>query len=498
MSVALHENRSATSRGHLIGPSWREGEGTPFHSTDPATGQIVWEGHAATSREVDAAVDAGRAALDSWAWLPIQSRIERLNAFAEQLKQHKDELAAVISRETGKPKWESLEEVNSMSGKVPLSIQAYHDRRAELVGELAGAVAATRFKPHGAVAVFGPFNFPGHLPNGHIVPALLAGNTVVFKPSEYTPLVAERTAELWQAAGLPPGVLNVVQGGRETGSTLAGHSGIDGLFFTGSVAAGQSLHKAWSGCPQKIMALELGGNNPLIVWDAADADAAAYLAIQSAFITAGQRCSCARRLIVAAGREGDRIIDRLAAMALRVRVGPWDSTPEPFMGPLISAASADRMLTAQEDLRERGGVEIVPMRRIDDSIPAMLSPGLMDVTAVPQRDDAEWFGPFLQLIRVPDFDAAVREANHTQFGLAAALLSDRRELYERFFRQIRAGIVNWNRPTTGASGKLPFGGVGLSGNHRPSGYYAADYCSYPVASLEVEKLSMPEKRLPGM
>jgi succinylglutamic semialdehyde dehydrogenase len=128
----------------------------------------------------------------------------------------------------------------------------------------------------------------------------------------------------------------------------------------------------------------------------------------------------------------------------------------------------------------------------------MLSPGLMDVTAVPQRDDAEWFGPFLQLIRVPDFDAAVREANHTQFGLAAALLSDRRELYERFFRQIRAGIVNWNRPTTGASGKLPFGGVGLSGNHRPSGYYAADYCSYPVASLEVEKLSMPEKRLPGM
>src|SRR5205823_3306293 len=215
----------------------------------------------------------------------------------------------------------------------------------------------------------------------------------------------------------------------------------------------------------------------------------------SAFLTSGQRCSCARRLIVPAGREGDRFIQHLAAMTTKVRVGPWTMDPEPFMGPVISPGAAQRLLNAQEDLRQRGGVEVVPMMRVGNS-PAMMSPGLMDVTAVPDREDAEHFGPFLQVIRVGDFDAAVREANHTAFGLAGGLLSDRRELWEAFYRRSRAGVVNWNRPTTGASGKLPFGGVGLSGNHRPSGYYAADYCSFPVASLEADRLAMPEKRLP--
>jgi succinylglutamic semialdehyde dehydrogenase len=128
----------------------------------------------------------------------------------------------------------------------------------------------------------------------------------------------------------------------------------------------------------------------------------------------------------------------------------------------------------------------------------MLSPGLMDVTAITDRPDVELFGPLLQLIRVPDFSAAIVEANRTAYGLAAGLLSDRRELYERFVREIRAGVVNWNRPTTGASGKLPFGGVGLSGNHRPSGYFAVDYCAYPVASLESESLTPLQGRtLPG-
>jgi succinylglutamic semialdehyde dehydrogenase len=483
---------TATRHHHLIGGNWQAGQGAAFYSTDPSTGDRVWEGCAAPASEVTAAVGAARTAFGPWADLPLSERVKYVETFAEQLRSHKDEMAEAIGRETGKPRWESLEEVQSMIGKVVLSIQAYQDRRGEKTEDIAGARAATRYRPIGVMAVFGPFNFPGHLPNGHIVPALLAGNTVVFKPSELAPLVAERTVELWQAAGLPPGVMNLVQGGRETGQALAAQPGIDGVLFTGSFLAGQWLHRQLAGQPQRILALEMGGNNPLIVWDVADLDAAALMTIQSAYITAGQRCSCARRLIVPADAAGDRFVERLAAMVTRIRVGAWNADPEPFMGPVISSAAADQLLNAQEDLRQRGGEEIVPMTRAGGS-PAMLSPGLMNVTSVAAREDTEYFGPFLQVIHVANFDAAIREANDTAYGLAAGLLSDSREKFEQFYGKSRAGILNWNRPTTGASGRLPFGGTGNSGNHRPSGYFAADYCSYPVASLEAAKLEMPAK-----
>jgi succinylglutamic semialdehyde dehydrogenase len=485
------------AQSHFIDGKWTEGAGSAFRSIDPATGQIVWEGAAATTGEVDQAVGAARRASESWVDAPLQQRIFILESFARQLKDNRARLAEAISRETGKPTWEALGEVDSLIGKVPVSIEALSDRRRPVERESAGGIAATRFKPQGVVAVFGPFNFPGHLPNGHIVPALLAGNTVVFKPSEAAPLVAQTTVELWQAAGLPPGELNLVQGARETGAALAKHAGIDGLFFTGSAAVGKSLSRAFAEHPEKILALEMGGNNPLIVHEAADLDAAAYLTIQSAYITAGQRCTCARRLIVPEGAPGDAFIERLVEMTQRIRVGRYTDDPEPFMGPVISASAADRLFSAQEELRSRGGRPLLEMKRLPQS-PAMASPGLIDVTAIPSRSDEEIFGPLLQLIRVPDFAAAIGEANRTSYGLAAGLLSDNKDLYEQFFRKIRAGVVNWNRQTTGASGALPFGGVGQSGNYRPSGYYAADYCSYPVASLEIPKLALPAQLTPGI
>jgi len=485
------------AKSHFIDGHWTDGAGAAFESHDPATGQVVWQGWAATGEEIDRAVVAARKASESWADLPLQQRIFFLQQFAEQLKAHRAELAEAISREAGKPRWEALGEVDSMIGKVPVSIDAFNERRRPVEHEAAGGVAAMRFKPYGVVAVFGPFNFPGHLPNGHIVPALLAGNTVVFKPSELTPLVGQKTIELWEAAGLPAGVINLVQGGRETGATLAAQPGIDGLFFTGSSAVGKALSRAFADHPDKILALEMGGNNPLIVHEATDVDAAAYLTIQSAFITAGQRCTCARRLIVPAGEAGDAFLDRLVSMTRDIRVGKYTDDPEPFTGPVISAGAADRVLAAQEELKQKGGRELLELRRMGDS-PAMLSPGLIDVTAIDSRPDTEIFGPLLQVIRVKDFAAAIDEANHTSYGLAAGLLSDNRKLYDEFFRRIRAGVVNWNRQTTGASGSLPFGGVGESGNHHPSGYWAADYCSYPVASLENPKLSMPGQLTPGI
>ena len=493
------------AKSHFIDGRWLDGSdkgvrpvfSAPLFSADPATGERVWEGDAASPGEVDAAVSAARRALQHWADLSLARRIEFLQRFAEQLKLHRNELAEAICREVGKPRWESLTEADSMIGKMPLSIEAFNERRSPIVREVAGGIAATRFKPYGVLAVFGPFNFPGHLPNGHIVPALLAGNTVVFKPSELTPLVGQKTVELWEATGLPPGVLNLVQGGRETGVTLAAHPGLDGLLFTGSAGVGRALSRLFADHPEKILALEMGGNNPLIVHEASDLDAAAYLTVQSAFITAGQRCTCARRLIVPRGEAGDAFLERLFALTRQIRVGRYTDDPEPFMGPVISPQAAEKILQAQSSFRQRGGRPLLEMRRVEGS-GAMLTPGLMDVTDIPDREDAEIFGPFLQVIRVRDFDAAIDEANRTGYGLAAGLLCDSRELYDKFFRTIRAGIVNWNRQTTGASGALPFGGVGQSGNHHPSGSWAADYCSWPVASLEQPKLTMPTQRTPGI
>jgi succinylglutamic semialdehyde dehydrogenase len=481
----------------FIDGKWGRGSGPAFRSVDPAISEAVWESASAAAGDVDRAVAAARRAAESWAQTPLQDRIFFLESFARRLKDNRVKLAEAISRETGKPTWEALGEIDSMIGKVPLSIEAFNERGRAIEREASGGIAATRFKPHGVVAVFGPFNFPGHLPNGHIVPALLAGNTVVFKPSEATALVAQMTVEQWEAAGLPPGVLNLVQGARETGAALANHSGIDGLFFTGSAAVGKLLSRAFAEHPDKILALEMGGNNPLVVHEVSNLDAAAYLTIQSAYITAGQRCTCARRLIVPEGPAGDAFIERLIAMSKMIRIGRHTDDPEPFMGPVISSAAADRLFAAQDNLINRGGRPLLKMSRLPQS-PAMASPGLIDVTAIPNRADEEIFGPLLQLIRVRDFAAAIEEANRTAYGLSAGLLCDNADLYQQFFRKIRAGVVNWNRQTTGASGALPFGGVGLSGNHRPSGYYATDYCSYPIASLENPKLTMPAQLTPGI
>ncbi|SDH94981.1 succinylglutamic semialdehyde dehydrogenase [Pseudomonas delhiensis] len=482
---------------HYIAGQWQAGEGDALESLDPVSQAVVWSGRAASAAQVDAAVAAARAAFPAWARRPLEERIAVLEAFAATLKARGDELARAIGEETGKPLWEATTEVTSMVNKVAISVQAYRERTGTKSGPLADATAVLRHKPHGVVAVFGPYNFPGHLPNGHIVPALLAGNAVIFKPSELTPKVAELTLRAWIDAGLPAGVLNLVQGARDTGVALAGHGGIDGLFFTGSSRTGNLLHSQFGGQPQKILALEMGGNNPLIVDEVRDVDAAVYTIIQSAFISAGQRCTCARRLLVPAGEWGDALLARLVAVSASIKVGRFDEQPAPFMGSVISLAAAEHLLKAQEHLLANGAVALLAMSQPLEGA-ALLTPGILDVTAVGERPDEEFFGPLLQVIRYAGFDEAVREANATQYGLAAGLLSDSRERFEGFLLESRAGIVNWNKQLTGAASSAPFGGIGASGNHRPSAYYAADYCAYPVASLESESLALPATLTPGV
>lgn len=481
----------------LIDGRWSVGKGEAWTSRNPVSQQAVWVGNAASEQEVDAAVVAARAAFPSWRDLELSNRIAVLRCFADLLQANTDELAATIGLETGKPRWEAAQEVASMVSKVDISIRAFEERTFRRESTQGDASVILRHRPHGVVAVLGPYNFPGHLPNGHIVPALLAGNVVVFKPSEYTPMTAQKTVELWLAAGLPAGVINLLQGGAATGALLAAHEDLDGVFFTGSSVAGFAVHQQFAGRPDKILALEMSGNNALIVDEVQDMSAAIHHVIQSAFISAGQRCSCARRLFVPRGEWGDQFLERLISVSAELRVGAWDAEPAPFMGAMISMDAANKMLGIQASLIGLGGKVLLEMCRLDRNT-AMLTAGIIDVSEIAKLPDEEYFGPLLQLQRYGQFDDAIRLANRSRFGLAAGLLSDSRDRYKVFWRESRAGIVNWNKPLTGASSAGPFGGIGASGNHRPSAYYAADYCAYPVASLETELLAMPTILPPGM
>ncbi len=452
-------------------------------SFNPCTDEVVWRGAAIDATGLDAMVGGARMAFADWAETPLETRREVALRFAARVKQDREAIARLISLETGKPFWETLTEADSVAAKVAISIRAQDARAGETVAEAAGVRQALRHRPHGVLAVIGPFNFPMHLANGHIVPALLAGNAVVFKPSEKTPASGVRMTELWREAGLPEGVLQVAVGDGSTGRTLVAHDGIDGVLFTGGAAAGRSIHQALAGRPDKMLALELGGNSPLIAWDVDDAEDAAHLIVQSAFVSAGQRCSCARRLIVQTGPAGDRIIEALVAVIDRLRVGgPFDQ-PQPFMGPVIDNAAADALIHAQDRLVAAGARAIRALSRRSHARPLLL-PALLDVTDASGRTDEEYFGPMLQVIRVGGFDNALAAASDTRFGLAAGLIGGDEALYRRFWRGVRAGVVNWNRPTTGASSAAPFGGIGASGNHRASAFYAADYCAFPVAGLE--------------
>ncbi|MDX1581663.1 MAG: succinylglutamate-semialdehyde dehydrogenase, partial [Alphaproteobacteria bacterium] len=345
--------------------------------------------------------------------------------------------------------------------------------------------AAVRHKPHGVMVVLGPYNFPAHLPNGHIVPALIAGNTVLFKPSEKTLATGEFLVNLFHKAGVPEGVIQMVVGGVEEGKRLISNANIDGVLFTGSLQGGIAINKTLSGNPAKIVALEMGGNNPIVVIDTPKLHEAAVLIVQSAFTSAGQRCTAARRLVVLEHLYAP-LMDELLKLTDKLIVGAPFDEPQPFMGPVIDNEIATRLQESFVHLLTHGGKVLKHMRREDNHRP-FLTPGIIEVTNMRDRPDVELFGPILQVIRVSDFDAAIREANNTRFGLSASLIGGSPQDYNRFWTNVRAGIINWNRPTNGASSKAPFGGVGLSGNHRPAAYYAADYCAYPVASTEMDQ-----------
>ncbi len=481
---------------HYINGEWLSGSGALLESTNPINNKLIWAGQEATADEVTLAYEAAKAALPRWSLLEIEKRSSYLRAFAQLISKKKNELAYLISLETGKPLWESLTEAQTVSAKIELSIQAYQERNAEKKIPTTEADACLRFKPHGVVAVLGAYNFPAHLSNGHLVPALLAGNTAVYKPSELAPAVAQFIMECWHASGLPQGVINCIQGGSETGKALL-NTAIQAVYFTGSYRTGKYIHQQFSQRPDILLALEMGGNNPLVVHEVKNITAAVYQSLLSTMITSGQRCSCARRLLIADNPTGDDFLNRFINACRKIKIGAFTEQPEPFMGPVINYSQALLHLKAQQKLIDVGGLSLLKMSLMAERS-ALLSPGIIDMTKVNDVPDEEIFAPFVQIYRYQDFEEALELANNTRYGLVAGLLSDSKPHYEQFYEKLRAGLINWNRPTTGASGSLPFGGVGLSGNHRPSAYFASDYCSYPIASLEQPLLTQPALLLPGI
>jgi succinylglutamic semialdehyde dehydrogenase len=482
--------------GQYINGRWVLGEGKPLQSLNPANNSILWEGFESTQEQAQEAAHAARSSLDFWSNTSFEERASHCLNFAKAVQARKDELALLIAKETGKPLWEAKTEVSALVNKIQISINAYQERTWPKTTSTPEAKACLRFKAHGVVVVLGAFNLPAHLSCGHMVPALLAGNTLLYKPSEQTPAVGEWMVDCWHRIGLPPGVLNALQGGASVGGFML-ESHVQGVYFTGSYASGLRIHQHFADRPEVLLALEMGGNNPLVVEHVQNLKAAVYHTLLSSFITSGQRCSCARRILIQNNQEGDDFLALLLKSSKALRIGAYHQDPEPFMGPVISQTQALYLLEVQKKLRQMGAHSLLDMKLLQENS-ALLTPGILDMSSVSQNLDEEYFGPLMQVYRYDDFDQALYLANQTQYGLTACLLSDSEEQYKKFYKNMRAGLINWNRPTTGASSSLPFGGVGHSGNHRPSAYFAADYCSYPIASMEQSQISLPEPLLPGI
>lgn len=459
---------------------------------------VVWAGDPKIDH-VDRAVACAREALREWATAPFERRAEALLAVRDKLAERKEQFAQLIALETGKALWDSRGEAGILAGKIDLALDDSANSGRSRIAPYDVKISDTRtghctFRPHGVMAVIGPFNFPAHLPNGHIVPALLAGGTIVFKPSDKAPAVGQLLAETYREAladaGAPAGLVNLVQGHADIARAITMHEDVDGVLFTGSWPVGRKILQANLDTPGRIVALELGGNNPAIVMDDADLAQAVVECVRCAFITTGQRCTCTRRIILHKAIE-DRFMDAFLKATDALSVGDPFAETQPFMGPIIredAQQSAIRFFDHAADM----GATVLKQPVVPEVLGCegghFITPGVLRVDAFTKTEegpgcDIEVFGPAVRVTSVDTFDEALQQANATRYGLASSIFTKSEATIDAFLAGARAGCVNVNAGTAGASSKLPFGGLGLSGNHRPAGAFALDYCAYPVASM---------------
>ncbi|UQA63118.1 aldehyde dehydrogenase family protein [Polyangium aurulentum] len=481
----------------LIGGERRPLPGEALQSTNPTRpAEIIWQGTPVPAH-VDDAVAAARAAQPAWARMTEEKRASALRRFRDLCKARAADMARLIADETGKALWDARAEADLLAAKVDITLDASEHGGLRRVRPFEVSLSGSRvgrawFRPHGVLAVVGPYNFPAHLANGHIIPALVLGNAVVLKPSDKAPgvgqLYAEWLNEALVAEGAPPGVVNLVQGGVDVASRLVAHPDLDGILFTGSWPVGRRIMEANLDQPGRILALEMGGNNPSLVMPDADLRQAAIEIVRSAFVSTGQRCTCTRRLVVHRA-VADKLIRGIVEAATRLSVGDPLADPQPFMGPIISAAARDAVLRDQARFSASGAEVVLPSRALESSTGGhFLSPGVVRVERFSIGEegpgaDIEVFGPLLRVSVVDSLDEGIAQANATRYGLAASIFTRDEAAIERFLSEARAGCVNVNTGTAGASSKLPFGGLGLSGNHRPAGAFSLDYCAYPVAGM---------------
>lgn len=485
----------------LIAGEFRPIEGDGIRSINPAAPADTVYAFEPNVEHVDEAVAAASDALKVWSRWPMERRVAVLRRFQQICEDRKEAMGGLICDETGKALWDSMAEAGILGGKVAITLDDSEHGGLRRVTGYDLPLTDTRtgrcsFRPHGVMAVIGPYNFPAHLPNGHIVPALAMGNTVVFKPSEKTPAVGQALVEMLhealEAEGAPKGVINLVQGGPETAVRLTTHSGIDGILFTGSWPVGRRILENTLDRPGRIVALEMGGNNPAVVMPDANMRQAAIEVARAAFITTGQRCTCTRRLIVHEA-VADRFVAAVCKIASSLVVAHPRSAHPVFMGPLISEQARDAVLAFQERLIGDGATSLLAGTTraldLDESDGFYVTPAVLEVDRFVADEsnragcDIEVFGPLLRVVRVGSFDEALSQANATRFGLASSIFTTDTEVQRRFVEEARAGCVNVNTGTAGASSKLPFGGLGLSGNHRPAGSFSLDYTAMPVACM---------------
>lgn len=455
----------------------------------------------AKNDHVEEACESAQRAFRSWAHLGIEGRKPYLLKLKEIFAARGAELAQIIARETGKPLWEAKTEAAALVGKIDTTLNHSMKRVAEerVENALPNIDGYVRFKPRGVMSVVGPFNFPVHLPNGHIVPALICGNTVIFKPSDKTPAAGQWMAECYHEAGFPPGVFNLLQGQAETGKRLVNHEQVDGVLFTGSYEVGLKIKQETMTHFWKILALEMGGKNATVVWEDADLDKAVYETLVGAFLTAGQRCSGTSRLILHKNIR-DAFLDKFYAAAKKVKIGHWSE--DVFMGPLISADAVEKYIRFQEIAKREEAECLMRGKALSlDKEGYYVTPSInlvkkFDPKSIYQK--SEIFGPNVAVYEVDDFDEALAINNASGFGLVMALFTKKRELYEQALLDAKVGLLNWNRTTNGASSKLPFGGMNKSGNDRPSAHFAVEYCTVPVASLEDMGSGLPPKLMTGL
>ncbi|MGZ4380506.1 MAG: aldehyde dehydrogenase family protein [Gaiellaceae bacterium] len=464
---------------NYIGGEWVDAVGgETFESLSPATGEVLGTFPASGAEDVDRAVAAAKAAYGDWRLVPAPRRAEVLYRFANLLTGEKDSLAELMSREMGKVLAEAGGDVQEA---IDMSLYMAGEGR-RMFGQTTPSELRDKFMmsvrmPIGVVGAITPWNFPIAIPAWKLTPALVCGNTIVFKPAEDTPLLAERFVELLDAAGLPKGVINVVHGYGETaGDALVRHPDVPVITFTGSRETGVLVTKN-AADHLKHVHLELGGKNAIIVMDDADVDLAVDGILWSAFGTTGQRCTAASRVIVHEAVY-DALQGKLVARAEAMRLGPgWE--PSTDVGPVINREALEKIhaytgIGQDEGARLLTGGEVATGEGLErghfyrPTVFGEVEPGM-------RIAQEEIFGPTTALIRVSSFDEAIEVANGIRYGLSSSIFTRDVNRAFRAMRDLQAGITYINAGTTGAEVHLPFGGTKDTGNgHREAGQAALD------------------------